>query len=111
MGRRPLEVAATLRASPLDRFFTVAVPLARPGFLTATVLGFAHTLGEFGVVLMIGGNIPGETQVLSIALYDYVESLQFAEAHRLSALLVVFSIALLFCIYRMDRGAAFRVRA
>ncbi len=81
VGRRPLEVAATLRASPLDRFFTVAIPLARPGFLTAAVLGFAHTLGEFGVVLMIGGNIPGETRVASIAIYDHVESLDYVHAH------------------------------
>jgi molybdate transport system permease protein len=84
IGRRPLEVAATLGASPLDRFFTVAIPLARSGFLTAAVLGFAHTVGEFGVVLMIGGNIPGETQVLSIAIYDHVESLEYARAHWLS---------------------------
>ena len=81
VGRRPLEAAATLRASPLDRFFTVAVPMARPGFLTAAVLGFAHTVGEFGVVLMIGGNIPGETQVLSITIYDHVEALQYGRAH------------------------------
>ena len=81
IGQRTLEVAATLRASPLDRFFTVVVPLARPGFVTAAVLGFAHTLGEFGVVLMIGGNIPGETHVLSIAIYDHVEALEYTQAH------------------------------
>ncbi|HKX54529.1 MAG TPA: molybdate ABC transporter permease subunit, partial [Xanthomonadales bacterium] len=81
IGRGPLEAAATLRASPLDRFFTVAIPLARPGFITAAVLGFAHTLGEFGVVLMIGGNIPGETRVASIAIYDHVEAMDYASAH------------------------------
>ncbi len=103
VGRRPLEVAATLRASPIDRFFTVAVPLARPGFLTAAVLGFAHTIGEFGVVLMIGGNIPGETQVLSIAIYDHVESLEYANAHWLSAGLLLLSFVLLVSIYALGR--------
>ena len=103
VGRRPLEVAATLRASPLDRFFTVAVPLARPGFLTACVLGFAHTLGEFGVVLMIGGNIPGETRVASIAIYDHVESLQYAQAHALSVGLLVLSFLLLLLVYAFNR--------
>ena len=103
VGRRPLEVAATLRASPLDRFFTVAVPLARPGFLTASVLGFAHTLGEFGVVLMIGGNIPGETRVASIAIYDHVEGLEYAHAHGLSAVLLLFSFSLLVLVYALNR--------
>ena len=103
VGRRPLEVAATLRASPIDRFFTVAVPLARPGFLTATVLGFAHTLGEFGVVLMIGGNIPGETRVASIAIYDHVEGLNYIQAHWLSAFLLVLSFALLVMVYALNR--------
>lgn len=103
VGRRPLEVASTLRASPLDRFLTVAVPLARPGFLTATVLGFAHTLGEFGVVLMIGGNIPGETRVASIAIYDHVESLEYAHAHWLSAALLVLSFLLLVAVYGLNR--------
>ena len=103
IGHRPLEVAATLRASPLDRFFTVAVPLARPGFLTAAVLGFAHTLGEFGVVLMIGGNIPGETRVASIAIYDHVEGLEFSQAHGLSATLLVISFLLLIAVYGMNR--------
>ena len=91
-GDRPLEVAATLRASPRDAFWTVAVPLARPGFLTGAVLGFAHTVGEFGVVLMIGGNIPGETKVLSVAIYDYVETLRWTEAHILSAGMLIFSV-------------------
>ena len=103
VGRRPLEVASTLRASPLDRFLTVAVPLARPGFLTAAVLGFAHTLGEFGVVLMIGGNIPGETRVASIAIYDHVESLEYVHAHWLSAVLLVLSFLLLVAVYGLNR--------
>ena len=103
IGRRPLEVAATLRASPLDRFFTVAVPLARPGFLTAAVLGFAHTLGEFGVVLMIGGNIPGETQVISIAIYDHVESLEYTQAHWISAGLLLLSFLMLMTVYGLNR--------
>ncbi len=103
IGDRPLEVAATLRASPIDRFITVAIPLARPGFLTAAVLGFAHTVGEFGVVLMIGGNIPGETQVLSIAIYDHVESLEYTQAHWLSAGLLIFSFLLLLSVYALNR--------
>ncbi|MGD8556779.1 MAG: molybdate ABC transporter permease subunit [Chromatiales bacterium] len=103
IGREPMEVAATLRASPLDRFFSIAVPLARPGFLTAAVLGFAHTLGEFGVVLMIGGNIPGKTQVVSIAIYDHVESLEYAQAHWLSGFLLLLSFLLLVAIYAFNR--------
>ncbi len=103
IGRRPLEVAATLRASPWDRFWTVAVPLARPGFVTAAVLGFAHTVGEFGVVLMIGGSIPGETQVLSIAIYDHVEALEYGRAHALAAGLLVASFVLLLLVYAVDR--------
>ncbi|MES9955532.1 MAG: molybdate ABC transporter permease subunit [Sedimenticola sp.] len=103
IGRRPMEVAATLGASPLDRFFTVAIPLARPGFLTAAVLGFAHTLGEFGVVLMIGGNIPGETQVLSIAIYDHVEALEYGQAHWLSGGLLLLSFLMLIAVYALNR--------
>jgi molybdate transport system permease protein len=103
IGSRPLEVAATLRASPLDSFFTVAVPLARPAFLTAAVLGFAHTVGEFGVVLMIGGNIPGRTQVVSIAIYEHVEGLQYARAHWLSGGLLLMSFALLIGVYALNR--------
>jgi len=103
IGRRPLEVAATLRASPLDRFFTVAIPLARPGFFTAAVLGFAHTVGEFGVVLMIGGNIPGETQVVSIAIYDHVEGLEYVHAHWLSGGLLLMSFLLLIAVYALNR--------
>lgn len=103
IGRRPLEVAATLRASPIDCFFSVVIPLARPGFLTAAVLGFAHTLGEFGVVLMIGGNIPGETQVASIAIYDHVESMQYGHAHWLSGGLLLLSFILLITVYALNR--------
>jgi molybdate transport system permease protein len=94
-GDRPLEVAATLRASPWDAFWSVAVPLARPGFMTGAILGFAHTIGEFGVILMIGGNIPGQTKVLSVAIYDYVETQQWAQAHFLAAGMVVFSFAVI----------------
>jgi molybdate transport system permease protein len=103
LGQRPMEVAATLRASPLDRFFSVAVPQARAGFLTAAVLGFAHTLGEFGVVLMIGGNIPGSTQVISIAIYDHVESLEYGRAHWLSGGLLLLSFLLLMTVYALNR--------
>ena len=99
MGERPLEVAATLRASPLDAFFTVAVPLALPGFVTAGILTFAHTVGEFGVVLMIGGNIPGVTRVASVQIYDHVEALEYAQAHRLSAVMLVFSFLVLLAVY------------
>ncbi len=95
IGDRPLEVAATLRASPWDAFWTVAVPLARPGFMTATVLGFAHTVGEFGVVLMIGGNIPGQTRVMSVAVYDLVETQRWTEAHILAGGMVVFAFAVI----------------
>ncbi|MEJ8566777.1 molybdate ABC transporter permease subunit [Wenzhouxiangellaceae bacterium CH-27] len=103
VGRRPLEVAATLRASPLDRFFTVAVPMARRGFFTAAVLAFAHTVGEFGVVLMIGGNIPGQTRVASIAIYDHVERLAYGQAHVLSAVLLALSFLLLIAVYANTR--------
>lgn len=103
VGRRPLEIAAMLRASPVDRFFTVAIPLARAGFLTAAVLGFAHTVGEFGVVLMIGGSIPGETRVLSIAIYENVESLQYGSAHILAGGLLLLSFFLLLAVYILNR--------
>ncbi|WP_317929998.1 molybdate ABC transporter permease subunit [Halioxenophilus sp. WMMB6] len=102
IGKRPMEVAATLGASPLDRFFSVALPLARPGLLTAAVLSFAHTIGEFGVVLMIGGNIPGETKVLSVAIYDHVEAIEYSQAHLLSALMVGFSLLVLFFLYWLN---------
>lgn len=100
IGARPLEVAATLRAAPFDRFVSVALPLARPGFVTATVLAFAHTVGEFGVVLMLGGNIPGETRVLSVAIYDHVEAIEYGQAHLLSAGLVAFSFVVLLLLGR-----------
>ena len=100
---RTLEAAATLRASPWDRFFSVVLPLARPGFVTACVLGFAHTVGEFGVVLMIGGNIPGRTRVLSVAIYDHVESGEFADAHRLAAGMVAFALIVLVTLYIVNR--------
>ena len=100
---RLLEAAATLRASPWDRFVSIGLPLARPGFVTASVLGFAHTVGEFGVVLMIGGNIPGETRVLSVALYDHVEAAEFAEAHRLAGGMVVFALVVLVTLYVVNR--------
>ena len=99
MGARPMEVAATLRPSPLDAFFTIALPLARPGFLTAAVLGFAHTLGEFGVVLLIGGNIPGQTQVISMAIYNHVEGMEYANAHILAGGMLVFSFLVLLFLY------------
>ncbi len=102
IGTRPLEVAATLRASPWDRFLTVALPLARPGFLTAAVLGFAHTVGEFGVVLMIGGNIPGRTQVLSVALYGHVEAQEWALAHWLAGGMVAFGFGVMWLLYVLN---------
>ncbi|WP_298233012.1 molybdate ABC transporter permease subunit [uncultured Azohydromonas sp.] len=101
---RTLEAASTLRAGPLDRFFTVALPLARPGLLTASVLGFAHTVGEFGVVLMIGGNIPGQTRVLSMAVYDHVEAGEIADAHRLAAGMVAFALTVLVALYLLNRA-------
>lgn len=103
IGERPLEVAATLRAGPWDRFFSVVLPLAKPGFITAAVLGFAHTVGEFGVVLMIGGNIPGETQVLSVQIYDHVEALEYQSAHRLAGTLMFFSFIVLMALYITQR--------
>jgi molybdate transport system permease protein len=99
IGTRPLEVAATLRAGPFDTFLHVVLPQAKAGFVTAAMLGFAHTIGEFGVVLMLGGNIPGETQVLSIAIYGHVESLEYAQAHVLSAGLLLLSFLLLLAVY------------
>jgi molybdate transport system permease protein len=110
IGVRPLEVAATLRASPWDRFFSVVLPLARPGFITAAVLGFAHTLGEFGVVLMIGGNIPGQTQVLSIAIYDHVEALEFGHAHWVAGGLLLASFVMLIVVYTLHRRYAVLLR-
>lgn len=103
MGKRPMEVAATLRASPLDAFFSVALPLAKPGLLTATVLSFAHTVGEFGVVLMIGGNIPGQTSVVSTQIYGHVEAMEYTQAHWLAAGMVVFSFGVLLALSRIKR--------
>jgi molybdate transport system permease protein len=103
VGQHEVEAARTLGASPLDAFLSVVVPLAAPGFLTAGVLSFAHTLGEFGVVLMVGGNIPGETRVVSIAIFDHVESLNYSAAHELSAVLLVFAFSVLWVMYLVNR--------
>jgi molybdate transport system permease protein len=103
IGRRPIEVAATLRAGPLDAFFTVALPLAKPGLMTAAVLSFAHTVGEFGVVLMIGGNIPGETRVVSTQIYGHVEAMEYGQAHGLAALMVGFSFLILIGLSRLKK--------
>ena len=103
IGRGPMEAAATLRASPIDAYFTVAAPMAVRGYLTAIVLTFAHTIGEFGVVLMVGGNIPGQTKVISIAIYEHVETLNYSSAHILSAILLAFSFAVLLFVYVMNR--------
>ncbi|BAO31288.1 molybdate ABC transporter permease subunit [Sulfuritalea hydrogenivorans] len=105
IGPGLLEAAATLRATPRDRFFTVALPLARPGFIIAAVLGFAHTVGEFGVVLMVGGNIPGQTRVVSVQIYDYVEALEYGQAHELAIVLMGFSFLTLFLLYAFNRRA------
>ncbi|MEC5396261.1 molybdate ABC transporter permease subunit [Uliginosibacterium sp. H1] len=102
IGPRPLEVAATLRAGPWDRFRTVVLPLARPGFITAAILGFAHTVGEFGVILMIGGNIPERTRVLSVAIYDHVEALEYAQAHWLAGGMVLFSFLVLLALHALN---------
>ena len=110
MGDRPMEVAATLRAGPLDAFLTVALPLARRGIVAAAILVFAHTVGEFGVVLMIGGGIPGKTEVLSVRIYQLVESLQYGEAHRLAAGLVIFSFLVLLTMLLVDRQAVRRLK-
>jgi molybdate transport system permease protein len=103
VGKRPMEVAATLRASPIDAFWHVALPLAKPGFVTAAILSFAHTVGEFGVVLMIGGNIPGKTRVVSTEIYGHVESMEYAQAHGLAAGMLVFSFAVLLALALMNR--------
>ena len=103
ISKKTLEAAATLRASPIDRFFTVALPLARPGYITASVMGFAHTVGEFGVILMLGGNIPGKTRVVSIQIYDHVEALEYAQAHWLSAGMLAFSFVTLMILYFLNR--------
>lgn len=108
MGRRPLEVAASLRASPLDTFFSVVLPLCRPGLLTGTVMSFAHTVGEFGVVLMVGGNIPGETRVASVQIYDHVEALEYGDAHRLAAVLLLFSFGVLLALQLYNQRGRLR---
>ena len=102
VGKELLEAAYTLGAKPIDAFFTIAIPLAKRGFMTGAVLGFAHTLGEFGVVLMVGGNIPGETRVVSIAIYDHVESLQYAQAHVLASILLVFAFTAMLLMYVLN---------
>ena len=102
VGDRPLEVAATLRASPWDAFWSVAVPLARPGFISGAILGFAHTVGEFGVVLMIGGNIPAQTRVVSVQIYDHVEALEYTQAHWLSGAMLLFSFVVLLALYTFN---------
>ncbi|CJK37180.1 spermidine/putrescine ABC transporter permease I [Streptococcus pneumoniae] len=106
IGERPLEAAATLRAGPWDTFFSVVLPLARPGFITASILGFAHTVGEFGVVLMIGGNIPGQTRVVSVQIYDHVEAMEYAQAHWLAGGMLLFSFLVLLVLYgsRLKHG-------
>lgn len=106
IGRGPLEAAATLRANPWDAFFSVVVPLARPGFMTAAILSFAHTVGEFGVVLMIGGNIPGKTQVVSVQIYNHVETMNYAQAHWLAGGMVLFSFIVLLALYSGRSGKA-----
>lgn len=103
IGKRPLEVAATLRAGPWDTFFNVILPLARPGFVTAALLTFAHTIGEFGVVLMLGGNIPGKTQVVSTEIYSYVEAMEYSKAHWLAGGMVVFSFVVLLCLNLLNK--------
>ena len=104
LGDRPLEVAATLRASPLDTFFSVVLPLCKPAYLTAAVMGFAHTVGEFGIVLMLGGNIPGKTRVMSVQIYDHVEALEYAQAHWLAGGLLAFSFLVLLALYTLQPG-------
>jgi molybdate transport system permease protein len=111
IGDAPLEAAATLRASPLDTFFSVVLPLARPGYLTAIVMGFAHTVGEFGVVLMIGGNIPGKTRVISVQIYDHVEALEYTQAHWLAGGMVAFSFLVLLALYVLNPTGQRRVQA
>ncbi|WNV05261.1 molybdate ABC transporter permease subunit [Candidatus Methylospira mobilis] len=110
MGERPVEAAATLRAGPWDTFFSVILPLAKPGFLTAAVLGFAHTVGEFGIVLMIGGNIPDKTRVVSVQIYDHVEAMEYTQAHWLSGGMVFFAFLVLFALYTFNNSAKGRGR-
>ena len=102
IGQRPLEVAATLRASPFDTFFSVILPLAKPAYLTASVLAFAHTMGEFGIVLMVGGNIPDQTRVVSVQIYEHVEAIEYSQAHWLSAAMLAFSFLMLLALYALN---------
>ena len=102
IGQRPLEVAATLRASPFDTFFSVILPLAKPAYLTASVLAFAHTMGEFGIVLMVGGNIPDKTRVVSVQIYEHVEAIEYSQAHWLSAAMLAFSFLMLLALYALN---------
>ena len=110
MGTRPLEVAATLRASPLDTFFSVVVPLCKPGFVTGAIMTFAHTVGEFGVVLMVGGNIPGVTRVVSVQIYDHVEAAEYGDAHRLAAVMLVFAFAVLLALHAHNQRSQARLQ-
>ena len=110
MGSRPVEVAASLRASPVDTFFRVVLPLCRPGLVTGCIMSFAHTVGEFGVVLMVGGNIPGETRMVSVQIYDHVEALEYADAHRLAAVMLLFSFAVLLVLHLYNARHAARGR-
>ena len=110
MGTRPLEVAATLRASPLDTLFSVVLPLCRPGFVTGAIMTFAHTVGEFGVVLMVGGNIPGVTRMVSVQIYDHVEAAEYADAHRLAAVMLVFAFAVLLALHTYNQRQQTRQR-
>ena len=104
MGSRPLEVAASLRASPLDTFFTVVLPLCKPGLITGCIMSFAHTVGEFGVVLMVGGNIPGQTRVVSVLIYDHVEAMEYGDAHRLAAVMLGFSFVVLLALHAYNHN-------
>ena len=110
MGTRPLEAAATLRAPPLDTFFSVVLPLCRPGFVTGAIMTFAHTVGEFGVVLMVGGNIPGVTRMVSVQIYDHVEAAEYGEAHRLAAVMLVFAFAVLLALHTYNQRQQTRQR-
>ena len=109
LGERPLEVAASLRASPLDAFFSVVLPLCKPGLITGCIMSFAHTVGEFGVVLMVGGNIPGVTRVVSVQIYDHVEAMEYAQAHRLAAVMLVFSFVVLLALHMYNNKRSTRV--
>lgn len=106
IGKRPLEVAATLRATPWNAFWRVAIPLARPGFFTAAIMGFTHTIGEFGVVLMIGGNIPEKTRVMSVQIYDHVEALEYTQAHWLAGGMIIFSFTVLFILFSLNKSVS-----